>query len=227
MNPRDPNVALVEIVARALGDLNSEVVFIGGCAVGLLITDDARPPVRATMDVDLVTSVATLSAHHEFSARLRALDFVEDPELICRWRLGKVKVDVMPMTENVLGFANRWSEQVIRDAQATTLPSGQGIRLISAPCLIATKLEAFFGRGEGDFAASHDLEDLVALIDGRPAVVEEVAAANGELREYLREELDGLLGATAFAVEFHLGPSEAEQARAEIIIERMRAIAGI
>lgn len=53
MNPNDPNVAIVELVANKLGRLADKVVLVGGCATGLLITDTARPPVRATQDVDL------------------------------------------------------------------------------------------------------------------------------------------------------------------------------
>lgn len=39
---------------------------------------------------------------------------------------------------------------------------------------IATKIEAFKGRGRGDFFASHDLEDLIFVMDGRSTIVEEV-----------------------------------------------------
>ena len=54
MNPRDPNVQQLQLVAQALGHLRERLVFVGGCATGILITDDARPPVRATQDVDLI-----------------------------------------------------------------------------------------------------------------------------------------------------------------------------
>jgi hypothetical protein len=53
VNRTDPNVALIEIAAETLGELLDRVVFIGGCAVGLMITDAARPAVRATQDVVL------------------------------------------------------------------------------------------------------------------------------------------------------------------------------
>lgn len=39
MSVQDPNVAKVELIARALGPLREQVVFVGGCAAGLLITD--------------------------------------------------------------------------------------------------------------------------------------------------------------------------------------------
>lgn len=65
MNPNDPNVALVEIVAERLGEaLCSEVVFVGGAIAGLLITDPAQPGIRPTQDVDLLCDVAALSEYH-------------------------------------------------------------------------------------------------------------------------------------------------------------------
>ena len=46
----DPNIELLTRVAEALGDLRERLVFIGGCATALLITDPAAAPVRATAD---------------------------------------------------------------------------------------------------------------------------------------------------------------------------------
>lgn len=50
---RDPNLSKVELIAAALGPLCDQLVFVGGCAVGLLITDAAAAPVRVTYDVIL------------------------------------------------------------------------------------------------------------------------------------------------------------------------------
>jgi predicted nucleotidyltransferase len=230
MNPRDPNVALVEAVAKALGKINERVVFAGGCAVGLLITDDARPVVRATQDVDVIAEIASLAEYHELSKELRHAGFVEDRgEVICRWRLGALMVDVMPTNEPVMGCTNRWHPQAVRDARPVTLPNGITVRLITGPLLLATKLEAFYDRGNGDFAASHDLEDIVNLIDGRVEIVKEVADADGAIRDYLRSEFDDLISDTAFApmLPYHLGGTDAEQARVEIIFGRMREIVGL
>lgn len=47
MNPNDPNVILLEVVAERLGaDLRDKLVFIGGAVAGLLITDPAMPAIR-------------------------------------------------------------------------------------------------------------------------------------------------------------------------------------
>ena len=57
---QDPNLSKIELIAAALGPLRDQLVFVGGCAVGLLITDTAAAPVRATFDVDLVARVSAL-----------------------------------------------------------------------------------------------------------------------------------------------------------------------
>jgi len=54
----DPNVAQVELVARALGNLRDELVFVGGCATGLLCISPKAPPPRITYDVDVTIQVA-------------------------------------------------------------------------------------------------------------------------------------------------------------------------
>lgn len=63
MNPGDPNVARVEVVAAALGDLCEELVFVGGCAASLLIDAPSAPPSRVTYDVDVIAEVAALSGY--------------------------------------------------------------------------------------------------------------------------------------------------------------------
>ncbi len=61
---QDPNLSVVSLVAQALGPLNAEFMLVGGCAVGLLITDRGRPPVRQTIDVDLVAEVTSLTGYY-------------------------------------------------------------------------------------------------------------------------------------------------------------------
>ena len=229
MNPNDPNVQLVQAVARMLSDLNEQLVFVGGCATGLLITDAASPPVRATQDVDLIAEVANRGEYYKLASELERIGFVPAGDLICRWRHGNLLVDVMPTDEQILGFSNRWYKEAVREATLFTLPDGQRIRLISPPLLIATKIEAFHGRGNGDFGASHDIEDIVSVVDGREELVLEVSQSGAELRAYLRDEVDDLLATPGFVdtLPWHLGPDAASQARVSTVIERLRRIAGL
>ena len=188
MNPRDPNVHLVDLVAQALGDLCNELVFVGGCAAGLLCTSPNAPPPRVTYDVDVLAEVGALTAYYALEKQFALRGFVRDrsPDApICRWRLREVKVDLMPTDERILGFANRWYPIAISSALNIMLPSGKNIRLIAAPAFLATKLDAFATRGKGDLLTSHDFEDVINVIDGRPGIESEVAEVGGELREYL------------------------------------------
>lgn len=188
MNPFDPNIQMVESVAQALGDLCEELLFVGGCAAGLLCTSANASPPRVTYDVDVVAEVAAFAAYHALEERFATCGFTRDtsPDApICRWRLGAVEVDLMPTDERILGFSNRWYPSALVSASRLTLPSGRQIRLISAPAFLATKLEAFATRGQGDLMSSHDFEDIVNVIDGRPGIEVEVAAAEAELADYL------------------------------------------
>ena len=58
----DPNLALLMAMARAMGPLCEQVVFVGGCATGLLIDNPGLMDVRPTEDVDAIVEVATLGA---------------------------------------------------------------------------------------------------------------------------------------------------------------------
>ena len=52
---------------------------------------------------------------------------------------------------------------------------------------VATKLEAFVSRGDSDILSSHDLEDILNVIDGRPSIVDEMTAATDALQGYVGE----------------------------------------
>lgn len=188
MNPLDPNVQSVEVVAQALGDLCDEVVLVGGCAAGLLCTSLAAAPPRVTFDVDVVAEVAALAEYYALEKRFEQRGFTRDVSQdapICRWRLRDLCVDLMPGEEKILGFSNRWYPHAIAGALRVALPSGRLIRLIPAPAFLATKLEAFATRGRGDLLSSHDFEDIIHVLDGRPGIEAEVAAAAADLVHYL------------------------------------------
>lgn len=231
MNPNDPNVVLLELVADRLGEhLRDELVFVGGAVAGLLITDPALPSIRPTEDVDLIMHAAVLADYHRVEKALRARGFIQDmapAAPICRWRIGTVAVDVMPTLDKILGFSNRWYPLALQTAQLATLPSGMPIRLVPAPVFVSTKLEAFAGRGNNDYLFSHDLGDLISVIDGRAALLDECVAAPPELRSYLRERFATLLALPAFieSLPGHLPGDAASQERAPELEEKMRCLA--
>ena len=230
MNPNDPNVVLLELVAESLGErLRDDFVFVGGAVAGLLITDPALPAIRPTEDVDLIVHAAALADYHKIEQVLRERGFVQDMSLdapICRWRVGAVAVDVMPTLDKILGFSNRWYPLALRTSVPATLPSGRMIRLVTAPVFMATKLEAFSGRGNNDYLFSHDLGDLISVVDGRDALIDECRSGPTELRDYLRERMAKLLASPAFieSLPGHLPGDAASQARAPDLEEKIRLL---
>lgn len=233
----DLNVLLLEAVAERLGDtLLEELVFVGGAVAGLLITDPAMPDIRTTYDVDLICKAVARIDYYKVEASLRERGFIQDmsPDApICRWRVGSgaaaVAVDVMPTLEDILGLSNRWYSLALESAQQSRLPSGKSIRVIAAPVFVATKLEAYAGRGKGDFVLSHDLEDLLAIVDGRDSLVSECRASPSDLRAYLGERVRLLLSTSAFvdALPGHLPGDAASQQRLPQLLEKLRLIAGL
>ncbi len=131
----------------------------------------------------------------------------------------------MPSDPSILGFANRWQAAALPHAIERELPSGAKIRAAPPAYLLATKIEAFKGRGNGDFLASRDLADIIVLADGREELVGEVRDAAPELRAYLADELALLLSHPRFpdGVFGALAPDAASQARADaVVLPRLR-----
>ncbi|OIQ66085.1 hypothetical protein GALL_523500 [mine drainage metagenome] len=232
MNPNDPNVLRVEVVAEALGDLCDELILVGGCAASLLIDAPTSLPARVTYDVDLIVEVTARQGYYAMESRFAKRGFsrdVSEDAPICRWRIRGIEVDLMPTQENILGFSNRWYPTAAATADLMTLPSGQRISLISAPAFLGTKFEAFHTRGKNDMVMSHDLEDIINVVEGRRGVVEEVAAADPELRAYLVRRFRALLQHADFdnTLPGLVAFDELYQSRIETIRNRISAIAGL
>jgi hypothetical protein len=224
------NFDLLVEVANHLRPLLSEVVFLGGCTTELFVTDTGAAEVRPTVDVDVVVEITSQVEYWDFSERLRGLGFSEDiregaPR--CRWLINEKQLDVMPIDENILGYSNPWYAAAIESAHAETIAPGLQIRLISAPYFIATKIVAFRGRGKGDYRMSHDLEDILTVIDGRASIVDEIRAQEDVVRTYLAKEMGDLFDTPAFreALPGYVQPDPGNQARVPVIEERIRQIA--
>ena len=225
----DPNLQLLETAARLLEPLLDEIVFVGGCVTGLLITDTATAGMRPTNDVDVIAEVYSYAEYGALSERLRQLGLVEDNREgapTCRWRFEDSTIDVLPVDEQVLGFANRWYQPAVDSAARLDL-AGLTVRHITPVYFIATKLEAFHGRGDGDYIASHDLEDVVTVVDGREELVDEVLHTQQDVQGYIREQVATLLGVGDFvdALPGFLPPAESTPARLQLLRQRLEALA--
>ncbi len=75
---KNPNLEILMLAVEQLEELADEMVFLGGCATGLLITDLAAPPIRVTRDVDAIVQVVSHVDYYQLSEKLRVKGFAED-----------------------------------------------------------------------------------------------------------------------------------------------------
>lgn len=186
------NRELLVRAARKLGVLVEELVFVGGAIVELYLTDPASPRVRPTTDTDVICEVTTYTAYYRLGERLRELGFrqhVDRADPVYRWRSGADVVDVMPIDPRVLGFSNEWYPLAIRTSIPFDLEPELTIRIPVPAVFLASKLAAHEGRGVDDPLMSQDLEDVVALLAGRPELPDEVASGTVKTRRWIASRL--------------------------------------
>ena len=227
---KNPNLEILRLAIDRLGELADELVFVGGCATGLLISDNAAPPIRVTRDVDAIVQVLSHAEYYHFANRLRAQGFNEDTSdgaPICRWLADNLILDVMPTETKILGFGNRWYSSAAENAASIPLTHDKQIRMVSAPYFLITKLEAFDGRGDGDYLMSHDIEDVIAVLDGRPELINEVRQSHAELKKEISTRFKKLLLDHRFigAVSGHMPTDETSQARVPMILRVIKELA--
>jgi predicted nucleotidyltransferase len=224
----NPNLELLTSIANAMGPLRDKVVFVGGCAAGLLITRTLVVDVRATEDVDAIVEVATLAGYHKLARQLMERGFKQtmaDNTPPFRWLWHGMQLDLVPLDEKVLGFANRWYRPAFEVAQTATLPSGLQLRHLSSPYFMATKLEAFRDRGNNDVYLSHDLEDIITVVDGREELLPELRSAPPEVSSFVAKAIQAILQNPIFS---NVLPGIVSQSnRSGIVLGRLANIANI
>lgn len=192
----NPNLGLLVGMAQALGPLCERVVFVGGCATGLLLPVPNLLDLRPTEDVDGIVEVATLAGYHALAKQLQQQGFrrtMEDNTPPFRWFWQRMQLDLVPLDEKVLGFANRWYRAGFDAAVQTEVAPGLVLRHLSAPYFLATKFEAFKDRGRNDVYTSHDLEDILTVVEGRAELEQELSTAPADVREHVMDCVDKLL----------------------------------
>ena len=211
-------------VSHALKEINLHHVFVGGAVAPLLLTDQGASHIRPTDDIDAVVGVASRHSYHNIEEELRSQGFQHDIEgPMCRWVFDGFPVDIMPTDKDVLGFSNQWYSEALRSSIDYEITSAESVSVPTAPVFIATKIEAFKQRGNEDYYASHDLEDIITIIDGRPELVDEIRQAAPDVQTFLRNTFKSWLGISDFtyALPGHLPYPGVSNERAQIVERRI------
>ena len=225
--PVSPSVARIATIARALGDLSKDVVFIGGAIAPLLQTHPAIPRVRATKDVDAVVASTDYTTHQSLETKLSERGFtrnIADATHVHRWRAPDgTPFDLVPAGDHLGGTGNEWDRMALETSVETEVEVGLTIRHASAPGFLALKWAAFRDRGERDPFVSQDLEDILALVVSRDTIVSEFEAAPPNIKEHVRSgfrrfKADGNYGDLVAA---HLGHAQSFKSVAATLQQRI------
>lgn len=175
---------------QLLSSLNIKRVYTGGATIPLYLDDPTSPDVRTTLDADLVVQITTESEYYELEERLRDIGLTHDTSEdapICRWTYEHLLIDVMPLEKSVLGFSNRWHKPGFNHAVERSLPDNKNILVFSEPYLLASKIEAFRDRGEEDYWASKDFEDIVRLLDGCTTLEKAIKRSEEDVKRFIQK----------------------------------------
>jgi predicted nucleotidyltransferase len=188
------NLQRIKVVNKALGSLKDNVVFIGGATISFY-PDRHVFEIRVTEDVDIIVEILNYSDRTELEEQLRAIGFEHDIEssVVCRFKIQDIIVDIMPTNDASIGFSNKWYPEGFREAIDYAIDETNSIKILSAPYFLATKLEAFKGRGNNDGRISHDFENIVYILENRGSVWKEMNDLEGEIKDYLKSEFSALL----------------------------------
>ena len=220
------NIGALRAVAKHLDPIGINYAFTGGAVVNLLLDDPELGPARPTDDVDVIVEVVSDRDYAAVEESLRRAGFdhaTVGP--LCRWRLGKLVIDVMPTSGELYGLNTQWFAEALQTAE-TVEYAHTTLRIVSPVGFLATKYLTFTERGKGDFFGSHDLEDFIAVIDGRDRIVEEINLSRRDFRDYLVNGVRSLLAEPDFreALPGFLSSDSASQSRLPLLRKKLEGI---
>jgi hypothetical protein len=158
---------MLHTVAKRLGPLRNQVMFMGGTILPLLVAEEVAADIRPAKDVDIMIDMPSKTELYRFEDHLWDLGFKRQTVgAASHWRLDTIGVDVLNADPDIVRFNNRWGAEAMRWATTRELDGGLGINAISAPYYLATKVEAFYRRGRNRYWASRDIYDLLVVMRG-------------------------------------------------------------
>ncbi|PAM91868.1 hypothetical protein B4N84_23890 [Flavobacterium sp. IR1] len=162
------NRIIIQKIANALGELNEEVIYVGGATVSLYINDPAADDVRPTKDIDISLSVATINELEDIREKLDVKGFTQSAELdvICRFKFEDILIDVMNTNPIAWAPANKWFKKGFQNLEKIKIEECT-IQIMPFNYFLASKFSAYEDRGGDDPRFSHDIEDISYILDNR------------------------------------------------------------
>ncbi len=220
------NYEMLKFACEKLEELAGEVVFVGGATTCLYVDEKIADDIRPTEDVDCTIEITNKNEYDSFQAKLRSKGFSHDTSKgapICRFKFHDLLVlDVMPNDPKILGFSNSWYSEGIKNKISTKVADKE-IYIFSLPYFLASKFEAYNGRGKNDPRFSSDLEDIILVIDSVVNFDLAKYPMSDNLKKYL-SEMAQLFLSDKFIFEAIGGYLNGKQEKVDKVSKRLRSI---
>ena len=219
------NLKVVEKVALALGELNEDVVYVGGAVISLYVTDEGAEQARPTKDIDISVQVSTYSQMDILREKLAAKKIYPAPTetVLYRYSYEDILIDFIPYEDTPLGPTNPWLKPGFKKAYPVKIGSVE-IRILPVSLFLASKWEAFKSRGS-DPRMSHDFEDIIYIIDNNLNLVDDVIMAEKDVQLFLKEMSKKIVSHSSRneIIECHINPFTMEERR-NLVIDKLERI---
>lgn len=223
------NIKVIEKVANALGDLNADVIYVGGAIVSFYITDMGADQPRPTKDIDISVQISTYSEMDRLREQLatKGIHPASDQNVMYRFQFEDILIDFIPFEETPLGPTNSWLKPGFPLAYEVKAV-GQTIKILPVSYFLATKFEAFKSRGNNDPFMSHDFEDIIYVLDNNIEVVEHIKNADDNLIKFMKEMADFILNHPSKndIISGHINPFTSNE-RTPMVIDKLEQIRSI
>lgn len=215
-------------LAQQIPSALPHLVFVGGVTLPLYFTEPSAYTVRPSHELDAIVNLPSRLDFLQLEARMteQGARHVSPPDALpSRWEVGSIRLNLIPFYTESMGFLNRWHEEGAFHAQSLPIMDIHRIKIFTPAYYLAAKIDAFRQRGEQHFRYSKDFEDIVALLDHRPEIVEEVQSAFYEVRAYIQGHITGWLS-DPYMIEgvYAALPLEVGQRGVEKVLHRMEAM---
>ena len=219
------NLKVVEKVALALGELNNEVMYVGGAVVSLYVTDQGAEQPRPTKDIDISVQISTYSQMDMLREKLATKKIypASSETVMYRYSYEDILIDFIPYEKTPLGPTNSWLKPGFKKAYPVKIGKID-IKILPVSMFLATKWEAFKGRGN-DPRMSHDFEDIVYIIDNNLNLIDNVKNADEDVQLFLKKMSKEILYHTSRneIIECHINPFIMEERR-KLDIDKLEKI---
>ncbi len=224
-NDKQVNLDIVAQVADALGELNSEVVYIGGAIISIYATDEGAELPRVTSDVDVCVQVSSIGEMETLRERLAQKNIFPDSRgtHLYRYLYQGILIDFIPFEATPFGPTNSYLKLGFKKAYETNIGNAK-ISILPVAVFLATKWEAFNSRGS-DPRWSQDYEDIIYILDNNSDVVNAISASSLEVKNALKALSTFILEHpnSREIIECHINQITAQE-RGEFIKEMLQRI---